>query len=61
MIAKDEDTDRPPILGTQEAEYFFKDIQLVELFYPTRVENKSIPLKNLDINSENPDADRDRC
>ena len=52
-ISKEEECDVPATLRIQKKENLFEDVDISELFYPTRVDSKNIPLELLEINRDN--------
>ena len=56
-ISKEEECDVPATLRIQQKENLFEDVDISELFYPTRVDSKNIPLELLEINRDNKKAE----
>jgi len=56
-ISEDNKPDVPATFKTEQKEELFEDINIGELFYPTRVNTQNISLENLEINRDNPKAE----
>lgn len=56
-ISKEEECDVPATLRIEQKENLFEDVEISELFYPTRINNRNIPLEELEINKENKNAE----
>ena len=56
-ISKEEECDVPATLRIEQKENLFEDVEISELFYPTRVNNQNISLDALEINRDNKKAE----